>query len=167
MTQRVKNFAKALFELKISEKCVKNTKIMILTNQELVNALTNPVVKKNEKHAIIDSVFDKEIRNFVKVLCDYDSMNMIREILNAYEDILLDHKNIIRATVTYVTKPDEKQLEKIKEMVCKKYKKTGVLLELREDPSLIGGFLLTVGDTVYDKSIQGTLSGLYKTLVWR
>ncbi|MFU0828355.1 MAG: hypothetical protein ACFWTJ_12655 [Lachnoclostridium sp.] len=40
-------------------------------------------------------------------------------------------------------------------------------MELKEDPSLIGGFVLKVGNTEYDKSIKGTLDELQKTLVRR
>ena len=167
MTQRAMNYAKAIFDINISEECVQNTKDVILANNELLEALSNPAVKKSEKHAVIDTVFDKEIRNFLKVLCDYECMEMISQIFEAYEAIVLDSKNLIRATVTFVTRPDNSQIEKIKEMVCSKYNKAGVLLELKEDPSLIGGFILSVGDTMYDKSIQGSLSSLYKTLVWR
>ena len=167
MTQRAINYAKAIFDLKIPEECVHNTKDIITSNVELFEALTSPAVKTSEKHTVIDAIFDKEVRNFLKVVCDNESMNIISQIFEAYEELVRDSKNVIRATITFVKRPDDEQLEKIKVMVCKKYNKSGVLLELKEDASLIGGFILTVGDTMYDKSIQGTLSALYKTLVWR
>lgn len=167
MIQRAINYAKALFELNIPEECVHNAKDIIMENKDLLEALSNPTVKTSEKHTVIDDIFDKEVRSFLKVVCDNESMNIISQIFEAYERLVLDSKNVIRATITFVKRPDDEQLEQIKVMVCKKYNKSGVLLELKEDASLIGGFILTVGDTMYDKSIQGTLSSLYKTLVWR
>lgn len=167
MIQRAINYAKAIFELSLPEECVHNARDIITANKDLLEALTNPTIKASEKHTVIDNIFDKEVRSFLKVLCDNDSMNIISQIFEAYEELVLDSKNIIRATMTFVKRPDDEQLEQIKEMVCKIYNKSGVLLELKEDPTLIGGFILTVGDIMYDKSIQGTLSGLYKTLVWR
>lgn len=167
MTQRAINYAKAISDLKLSEECVQNAKEIILKNNELLVALSNPSIKKTEKHAVIDAIFDKEVRNFLKVLCDNECFEIVSEIFEAYETIILDSKNIIKATLTFVTKPDDDQLEKIKEMVCNKYNKAGVLLELKEDSSLLGGFVLSVGDMEYDKSIQGTLSSLHKSLVWR
>jgi F-type H+-transporting ATPase subunit delta len=94
-------------------------------------------------------------------------MRPISQIFDMYEDVVLESKNIVKAKLTYVTKPDDDQINKIKEFVCNKYNKAGVLLELKEDASLIGGIVLSVGDVEYDKSIKGTLSSLHKTLVWR
>lgn len=167
MTKLAMNYAKALFDLNISVECVRNTKDIIVENRELLDALSNPTIKKSEKHAVIDTVFVKEIRNFLKVLCDNNCMVLISQIFDIYEGIVLDGENIIKAKLFFVTKPDDYQLEKLKEFVCNKYNKTSVLLELKEDPSLLGGFVLSVGDTLYDKSIKGTLSSLHKALLWR
>jgi F-type H+-transporting ATPase subunit delta len=167
MTQRATNFAKAIFELAIPEKSVQNTKDILTANMELLEALSNPAIKKSEKYHVIDTIFEQEMKGFLKVLCDHSCMSIINQIFEVYDELVLESKNIIKATITYVKRPDDNQLEKMKEMVCKKYNKAGVLLQLNEDPSLIGGFVLSVKGTVFDKSIQGTLNNLYKTLVWR
>jgi len=164
MTQHDMNYAKALFDLNISAVCVQNSKDIILENRELLDVLSDPTIKKREKHAVIDSIFDKEIRNFLKALCDNESIEHISRIFDIYEEVVLDSKNIIKAYLSYVTKPDENQLEKFKKFVCNKYNKKSVLLELKEDSSLIGGFILSIGDIEYDKSIKGTLLSLHKTL---
>ena len=88
-------------------------------------------------------------------------------IMEAYEAILLESKNMLKAKLKYVVKPDDEQITKIKDMLCNKYKKTGVSLELEEDASLIGGYILYVGNTEYDKSMMGALSEMKKTLVGR
>ena len=62
---------------------------------------------------------------------------------------------------------DNEDIEQVKEMICKKYNKAGVELDLIEDPSLIGGMVLKVNDTEYDKSIKGTLDEMQKSLVRR
>ncbi|MFA9423843.1 MAG: ATP synthase F1 subunit delta [Sedimentibacter sp.] len=166
MTQRAMNYAKVLFILNIPDEIVNDTKC-ILKNRELLDALSNPSIKKNEKHAVIDTIFDKEIRSFLKIVCDNNFIDTVGQIFYMYEGIVLESKKIIKATLAYVIKPADNQIKKIKEFVSNKYNKTGVLLELKEDASLIGGFILTVDDIEYDKSIKGTLSSLHKTLVWR
>lgn len=167
MTQLGMNYGKALFDLNISKECVQNTKDIILNNVELMDALSNPTIKKCEKHTVIDKVFAKEIRNFLKVLCDNERMELISQIFDAFEGIVLNSKNEIKAILTFVTRPDDDQLEKIKEFLCNEFNKTGVLLQLKQDYSLLGGFVLSVGDIEYDKSIKGTLVNLHKTLVRR
>ena len=165
MTQCAMNYAKDLFDLKINKECVQNTINIILENKELFSALSNPSINKGEKHAVIDSIFEEEIRSFLKVLSDNDCMEIIGEIFKQYQMILLERNQVIKATLSYVSKPEDEQIEEMKVMICKKYNKADVLLELKEDLSLLGGFVLSVDDMVYDKSVRGTLSSLEKTLV--
>lgn len=166
MTQRAMNYAKALFELNIGEEPINNTK-KLLGESVLLEALSNPTIKNREKAAVIDSIFPKEMRGFIKVLCENNSFDFIFDILEAYQMLEIQNKNLIKATLTYVTKPNDEQLQRIKEMIKQKWNKAGVILELKEDASLLGGFILTVGDKEYDKSIRGILSGMQKTLLWR
>ena len=79
---------------------------------------------------------------------------MAEDMFQKYDQLALDAKNVARATFTYVTKPDDAQVEKLKKLICRQYGKDGVELTLQEDPSLVGGFILAVGDSVLDKSIR-------------
>lgn len=167
MIELTMNYAVVLFELKISHEIIYETKQIFLENRELLNAFSNPSIKQNEKHSVIDAIFHKEIRNFLKVLSDNNKIDLIVNIIDAYDDVVLQSKNILKATLTYVTMPDENQINKIKEFVRDKYNKADVLLRFKEDSLLLGGFILTVGDIEYDKSIVGTLTSLRKTFAWR
>lgn len=167
ITWQAINYAKVLFSLGIAEDTIENAKDILLSNRELRNALENPTIKMKEKEAVINKVFDKEICSYLKILCKNHSTSMIGSIFEAYDTIVLNSKNVIKARLSFVTRPDDAELEQIKVMVCNKYKKAGVCIELIEDNSLIGGFVLTVGDTEYDKSIKGTLLEMQKALARR
>lgn len=166
-TQRAMNYAKALMELNIAEESINSIKNLLDVNDVLLEALSNPTIKNKEKTAVIDSIFQNEVRGFIKVLCENNSFDLIFDILDAYQLLAIENKNLIKATLTYVTKPEKEQLQRIKEMIIQKWNKAGVILELKEDTNLLGGFILTVGDKEYDKSIRGILSGMQKTLLWR
>lgn len=167
MTQQAANYAKVLFSLGLNEESIENAMQLLLNNCELIDALDNPIVKLTEKEAVIDDIFTYEIRNFIKVLCANQKIRLIDKIYEEYENLVFDSKNITKAQLTYVVKPNETELEQIKEMLCNKYEKAGVSLKLQEDASLIGGYVLTVGNTVYDKSIKGTLLELQMALARR
>jgi len=167
ITQQSKNYAKILDSLHIKEDIAVRTNDLLHNSNELVEALENPAISMKEKEAVIDKLFDKEITSFLKVLTNNNAIGSFTEIMNSYEELLLDHQNILKAKLTYTVKPDESQIEDIKNMLCEKYHKSGVYLELEEDPSLIGGFVLYTGNTEYDKSIKGALSELQKTLIRR
>ena len=164
---RASNYAKVLYSLGLPENKVKVALLLLKENRELQDALTNPAVKKTEKEAVIDKLFDQEVSNFIKVLCVEQCIDLVDDILEEYEIISLAKQNKIKAKLAYVTKLDDAETKQMKDMICKKYNKAGVELELLEDASLIGGFCLTVGDTEYDRSIKGTLLELEKTLVRR
>lgn len=167
ITWQAVNYAKVLFTLEVSDFNIQKTKQIFRENSELIRALDNPMIDKKEKDAVIEAVFDKDICNFIKLLCDNRNIDLINEIFDAHETMELESKNIIQAKLTYAVKLMDEEIEQIKAMICKKYNKTGVSLELIEDVSLIGGYVLKIGDTEYDKSIQGALVELQKTLVGR
>lgn len=167
ITQQALNYAKLLYSLGLKEESVDQTKKLLLSCDELMDVLENPVIKKKEKESVIDALFENEIASFLKVLCENQVVGIFPEIVNAYEGLVLEHKNLLKAKLIYAVKPEDEQLEQIKSMLCNKYKKAGVFLVLEEDVSLIGGYVLYVGNTEYDKSIKGALSEMKKTLIGR
>ncbi|MBE6024897.1 MAG: ATP synthase F1 subunit delta [Cellulosilyticum sp.] len=167
MTERDVNYAKVLQELHLSEESISEARALFQESRELLMALSNPAIKKKEKEAVINRIFCEEIRSFIKVLCDNRYIENIEAIFKAYDLLVLEKSDRISATLSYVTKPSEDQIKGIKQMICKKYNKVDVLLQLNEDKSLMGGFVLKVEDTEYDKSLKGKILDLQKTLLWR
>ena len=167
ISQRVLNYAKVLDSLQLGYQLIENTEKQLLNCRELAEVLENPAIKKKEKHAVIEVLFDKEIVGFMKLLSDHGLISAFKEIKEAYEELILEHRDMVKAKLFYTIMPQETQLEQIKNMLCEKYKKKGVVLELEEDASLIGGFVLYIGGTEFDKSIKGALSELQKKLIGR
>ncbi|MBS7008281.1 ATP synthase F1 subunit delta [Anaerostipes sp.] len=161
------SYAKVLFDLTIPEEYISETKRLCRECPELVAALASPVVSRKEKHAVIDKVIPEPVRSFFKVVSDNSEADSIFDIFESYDELVLGKKEVASAVFSYVTKPDEERLLDIKKMICQKYNKTGVDLRLVEDPSLIGGFVLTVGDDVYDRSVKASIAKLQNSLVRR
>lgn len=166
MNQKTASFAKALFKSNIPIEAVDNARTLLL-DQALFRILKSPAIKRSEKHAVIDAIFHDKIKNYMKVLSDYESIPEFPEIYKIYQDEVLKSNLILHVFLTYVIRPEEKELLAIKEAICRKYNKKDVLFDMKENSSLIGGFILTVGDTVFDRSIQGSLNRLYKVLTRR
>lgn len=167
MSQRATNYAKILLWLRIPEESVRKAIQLLVESKELSDALKNPAIKRKEKEAVIDRLFERQVQSFIKVLCAEQCIGIAGDILREYDTLYLASKDMIRAKLSFVTELDHSEQEQMKDMICKKYNKAGVELELSEDASLIGGFCLTVGDTQYDRSIRGTLKELEKALVRR
>ena len=167
ITQRALNYGKVLNSLQVKKEVMDAADKLLNDSSALIEVLENPVIKRKEKYAVINDIFEPEIVNFMKLLCDHNMIGAFGEIKEAYDAFLFEQRDIIKAKLRYATRPQDVQLEQIKSMLCQKYNKKEVFLELVEDASLIGGFVLYAEGTEFDKSIKGALSELQKTLIGR
>ena len=69
-----------------------------------------------------------------------------------------DCPNIKKAVLLYAAKPSEEQLARLTEFLKEKLDCSEIELELKEDPSLISGFVLRADSREYDFSARGQLS---------
>ena len=67
----------------------------------------------------------------------------------------------------YVTKPTQNQMDEMKQFLCNHFGKKQVLLELIEDPSLLGGFILQADDHEYDWCLRARYQRLGEKLMRR
>ncbi|MCH5343820.1 MAG: F0F1 ATP synthase subunit alpha [Acetatifactor sp.] len=84
--------------------------------------------------------------------------------MNEKTNSSLNKKKFV-VTLTYVTPPTEKQLQDIRDFICKKYgteerSAEDIVLETVEDLSLGGGFVIKAGNEVYDWSVGGRMKQL-------
>ena len=156
MTVVADNYAKVLIDMNIAADDL-DTMRALLEDEAVFEALGNPFVNRSNKHGVIEKLFPAAVCNFVKVMSDNGDIALAGDMFQTYDAMVQDQKNMVRATFTYVTKPDDAQVEKLKKLICKKYSKDDVELTLVEDSSLVGGFILTVGDSVLDKSLKTSI----------
>lgn len=156
MTVVADNYANVLIDMNIAAEDM-DTMRALLEDEAVFEALGNPFISRKSKHGVIEKLFPAAVCNFVKVMSDNGDIALAADMLQTYDAMVLERRNAVRATFTYVTKPDDAQVEKLKRLICKKYSKDSVELELVEDPSLVGGFILTVGDSVLDKSLKTSI----------
>ena len=129
-----------------------------MTNKMVYEALANPFVSRPNKHSVIEKLFPEAVWNFVKVMSDNDDTACAPQMFEAYDSIVRERENTIEAVFTYVTKPDDAQVESLKAKIAADWGKAKVELRLQEDPSIIGGFVLSVGEQVYDQSLRTSMA---------
>lgn len=135
--------------------------------KELLSALENPTITKKEKENVVEKLFSDDIKSFLKVVCDNDDIACFDEAVEYYDELKRKTDKIIKAEFDYVTMPKDEQLERIKQYLMKQYQADKVELTLKEEKDLIGGFVLKVGDHVYDNSLSGKMRKLQQKLTWR
>lgn len=165
MINTVSEYAKTIRKLGISENILLRTDDILKSVPQIQEEFENPAVALEKKHHVIDMVFPSEIRDFLKLLCDNGDMKHWGEILKARQNTVTEKKDGFLVRLRYVTKPDEAQLRGIQAFVQKHYQDSGeISFEMEEDASIGGGFILEVGNEVYDWSTKGRLQQFQEKL---
>ena len=167
MTVTAVNYAKVLKELSVSEKSIQDTREIFREVPELAQSLRNPLVPFEIKEKVIDRVIPEEMKSFIKVVCKHHRIDLIEEIFEDYEELCRQHEKTIHAVMRYVTPPADAQLEGIKAFLCREFQARKAEIEMKEDRSLIGGFILQAGGREYDWSLRGRYRKLEQKLTRR
>lgn len=167
MAETASNYARVLYELSVRREAIDETRRIFSETPQVGRALLSPVVPRLEKERAIDRIFPLEMRNFLKVLCKYQKMDCIDEIFAAYDSYCLKQSSGLRAVLRYVTPPKEEQKEGMIAFLKKEFHVQKAELELKEDKSLIGGFVLTAQGREFDWSLQGRYKKLRQKLMRR
>lgn len=153
----INNLVKALLAKKVSVSAIEEAEKIIDSSDELKEELDNPLVTDAEKATVIDNIFSESVKGLINVVADDCKTDALDEILKEYVRQLDKKNNVVRATLYCVTPPSDKQLEGIKKFICKEEKTGGAEVEIVKDESLIGGFIIQVGNKQYDRSIKTKL----------
>ncbi len=94
-----------------------------------------------------------------------EGVETLDRLMDAYEERRAERANRRKAVLRYVTPPTAVQLEQIRDFLRKKYNDQELPLELIEDPTLLGGFSITVGSDEYDWSMKGRLTQMKNRLL--
>ena len=158
------DYAKTLHELNIGNDIVGQADDIFKAVPQVRVDFENPAIAITAKHNVIDKVFPIQIRDFLKVLCDNEAVELWDDIVKAYRASSPEKKGEFVVTLSYVTPPTEEQLQGIKEFLVKKYGREDMIFETRQDSSLGGGFVISAGNEVYDWSTAGRMKQLSEKL---
>jgi F-type H+-transporting ATPase subunit alpha len=164
MVQAVEKYAQMLRKLEISREVQRQTAEIFDAVPQILTELSDPANDLSAKHHIIDKIFPQSIRDFLKILCDNHEISMFSQICEAYNNLEPEKKEGVQAVLRYVTAPDEKQLQGILDFVREKSGCNEVSLSQVQDPSLGGGFILSVDKEEFDWSERGRIQQMEERL---
>ena len=134
----------------------------------LKQAITNPLydtgARRNVLQKIIDKLgFSKMMMAYLALLFDKGRMGYIVDINNFYQKVADELKGIARASLVSATELSSDAVEKIRASLAQKTGKD-IILEVEQDPDLIGGIVTKMGDLVLDGSIKTQLLNMRESL---
>lgn len=138
-------------------------------NRELREALLNPSIPLDPKLGVLDAItrrmeLGKQVRNFLAILLKNDRIHALRRVAVEYRKEIDSRLHRERVEITSVREltPEEKSSVEQKAASL-----SGVAVQpiYRQDPKLLGGIVVRIGDTVYDGSVRGSLDKLREKLL--
>ncbi len=138
------------------------------TQEGFETALTNPLFNKNDRKKVLEAVLAATqlspiMKSFLILLFDKGRIGFLRDIASYYKDMADELNGVVKASVTSATELSSEAVEKIKASLSKKTGKT-IVLNVEQDPALIGGVVTKIGDLVLDGSVKTQLINMRETL---
>lgn len=92
-------YAETLFELNIPKETIEKTREIFSEVPQITDVLDNPTIRQEKKEQVIDKVFPREMRNFLKIVCRYRKVRLLGEIFDAYDMRADEEEQIIRVVL--------------------------------------------------------------------
>lgn len=169
-------YAKALFDVAIQEsdpsRVEQDLSAIVQAmreNEDFRRAMTSPAVPRASRVAVVSTIAQRAgaqapVIKLLAMLADRGRLELLPDLLSVYRDRLLEHRNIVRGTVTTAAPLSAEHRQGLETRLGDLTGKQ-VQLSTNVDPALIGGMIARVGTTVYDGSIRTQLQKMKQRLV--
>lgn len=177
MSLRVANrYSKALMDIALETGQVDAVKadldgIKKVTTGELNQILLSPIIRHGKKVEIFKAVFSGKIlpltESFFNLVFTKGREISLVAILDAFDGLYRKHKGIEIVELTTAQSVSEPLREEIGQRLSKMDRYKGKTVQIREkiDENLLGGFVLQMGDDLFDASIQRDLRDIKKQFI--
>lgn len=126
-------------------------------------AIKNPIIKNDKKLSILKGIFGSRVSKLTLLFLDLVSKKnreaMLPEVAEEFHKQYNLKKGIVTAEVVTAFPLDNAMRTEFKKLVKSRFNKEAELVEVI-DESLIGGFVLTVGDKQINESLNSKLKEL-------
>jgi F-type H+-transporting ATPase subunit delta len=137
---------------------------MVQESPDLQRLIRNPVFTADEQTAAIGALLDRAqigglSGNFIRLVASKRRLFALPDMVRAFRDLVADAKGIVRAQVTLAEQPSDKTVADIK-AALRDIAKAEINLDIRIDPSLIGGLVVKMGSRMVDASVRTKLNSI-------
>ena len=162
-------YAKAVLslatDLKSADAINKDMKLIadtVAESKELSDMLQSPVIPSSIKKSTLLEVFknsDKTTKSLIDILITNNRIDILGHVASKYNQLFDESKGIQVATVTTAV---ELTADLKKKVLAKAKALTGKDVEVENsiDESILGGFILRIGDVQYNASVANQLNKL-------
>jgi F-type H+-transporting ATPase subunit delta len=132
--------------------------------QVLVNPLYNADGRKNVLMNVMDKLnLSQAMATFLFFLFDKGRIGFLSNINDFFQKFADELKGVARASLVSATELSSETVDKIRSALSKRTGKD-IILEVEQDPELIGGIVTRIGDLVLDGSVRTQLLNMRESL---
>lgn len=139
----------------------------LLAIAQFNEVLANPIVAKEEKVKLLEMAIGEPLhdtlKQFIAFVVDQKREDKMFFIAMKYLEMYRAKHHILSTQVTTATELPEATYDKIKAFVKQTFD-ADAEIDVKIDPSLIGGFILDIENTRMDASVAGQLNALKNSL---
>jgi F-type H+-transporting ATPase subunit delta len=164
-------YATAIFELAQDENSIDpveadfgTLKKLIHDSADLARLVRAPVFSNDEQAAGLNAVLHRMeasalTRRFILLLAQKRRLFFLTDIIRAFHTMVAKRRGEVEASVTSARTLDDSEIASLKQILKSKLGRDA-RLEMKVDPSLLGGLVVKVGSRMIDSSLRTKLNGL-------
>jgi F-type H+-transporting ATPase subunit delta len=141
---------------------------LVASDRRLDQAINNPLYESSARKRVLQALivklkFSKAVESFLVLLFEKGRFSFLGHINDFYQKLSDDLKGVARATVISAGALSADAVERIRAALSRRTGKN-LLLDVKQDPRLIGGVITQIGDLVLDGSIRTQLLNMRESL---
>jgi F-type H+-transporting ATPase subunit delta len=166
-------YAKAVFSAALDAgtqtEVAEQLKLLSVVSQtnEVSSLIEDPELSKEKIAKTIIDITEGEIgelaKKLLELLAENKRLNLIKAINSSYQELLEQHNKTSSIIVNVANQPSDDNKKAIVEKLLAAHGE-GSNIEFSEDPSIMGGLSIKIGDETLDLSIRGKVKKLVNQL---
>jgi F-type H+-transporting ATPase subunit delta len=164
-------YASALFELAQENRAVDSVArdldafdALIRDSEDLRRLIRSPVFSAEDQAKAVGAILERAgigglAANFIRLVAGNRRLFALPDVVRAFRRLVSLAKGIVPAEVRLAERPSDKILDDIKSAL-RDAAKAEIALDVKIDPSLIGGLVVRMGSRMVDASLRTKLNAI-------
>lgn len=169
-------YAKSLLDLSIEKNIldkVNNDMVQLseicADSSDLISVLNNPTINAAKKSEIFTAIFNGKMEgvslDFIQLITKNSRESLLPVIAQNFTKLYKSHNNILEVELISAVALDDATKSKIIDKVKSKFEGSTIELDEKIDETILGGFIVKIGDKQIDASIASQLTNLKSILL--
>jgi len=170
----VRRYARALFTIARQQNQVDQVEAdlsavdgIVRQLPDLIRVLRDPTVSTPRKGELIDRVFKERVGpvtlRLLHLVVQRRRETVLRDILPEFRRLAYEYRNIMEVAVETAVPLTDQERDRLASSLAVRTGKQ-IQLKVSENPALLGGMVIRMGDNVLDGSVAGRIRSLRDTL---